>query len=261
MEKREMIAHLAANDTEAILLARVYERISTAAQRNIPAASCFLTQREQMLAQQLLRGTEITFFGGAQTAERRVCAYLPEYLDADWLMEDDSPVAAVRAEYYEKDALTHRDLLGALMGCGIKRETVGDIYVSEGRCEFFLTREILPFVLQNLTSAGRTKLHLEQIPLAEVAPPEQKMKEIRDTLPSLRLDALVSSGFGLARGKAAALIESGRVELNYAQCIKPDREVRAGDVIAARGIGKLRLETVGGRTKKDRISVTILRYI
>ena len=261
MEKRERIAHLAANDAEAVLLARVYERITTAAQRNIPAASGFLTQREQMLAQPLLRGTEITFFGGAQTAERRVCAYLPGYLDAGWLMEEDSPVAAVRAAYYEKDALTHRDILGGLMGCGIKRETVGDIYVSEGRCEFFLTREILPYVLQNFTSAGRTKLHLEQIPLAEVSPPEQKMKQIRDTLSSMRLDALVSSGFGLARGKASALIESGKVELNYAQCLKPDREVREGDVIAARGLGKLRLETVGGRTKKDRISVMILRYI
>ena len=261
MEKREMIAHLAANDAEAVLLARVYERITTAAQRNIPAVSCFLTQREQMLAQQLLRGMEVTFFGGAEAAERRVCAYLPEYLDESWLMEEDSPVAAVRAAYYEKDALTHRDILGGLMGCGIKRETVGDIYVSEGRCEFFLTREILPYVLQNFTSAGRTKLHLEQIPLAEVSPPEQKMKQIRDTLSSMRLDALVSSGFGLARGKASALIESGKVELNYAQCLKPDREVREGDVIAARGLGKLRLETVGGRTKKDRISVMILRYI
>ena len=87
------------------------------------------------------------------------------------------------------------------------------------------------------------------------------MKQIRDTLSSMRLDALVASGFGMARSKAAALIESGKVELNYAQCLKPDREVREGDVIAARGLGKLRLETVGGRTKKDRISVTILRYL
>lgn len=261
MEKREQIAHLAASSDEAVLLARVYERVTSAEQRNIPAASGFLTQREQMLCAQLLRGTDASFFGGAAAAERRLCVYLPDYLDEGWLYGDDSPVAAVRASYYEKDALSHRDILGALLGCGIKRETVGDIFVFEGRCEFFLTREILPYVLQNFTSAGRTKLHLEQIPLTEVAPPEQKVKQIRDTLSSLRLDALVSSGFGLARGKAAALIESGKVELNYAQCLKPDRQVAEGDVIAARGLGKLRLETVGGRTKKDRISVTILRYL
>ena len=261
MDRREQIAHLAATREEEMLLVRVCEKLDTAVQRDIPAATNFLSKREQMLVCEVLRGAPIRFFGGLSTAEREISCYLPDYLDEDWLTGEDGPVAAVRAAFFERDSLSHRDFLGALMGCGIKRETVGDIYVSEGRCEFFLTREILPFVLQNLTSAGRTKLHLEQIPLAEVAPPEQKMKEIRDALPSLRLDALVSSGFGLARGKAAALIESGRVELNYAQCIKPDREVREGDVIAARGIGKLRLETVGGRTKKDRISVTILRYI
>ncbi len=261
MEKREQIAHLAANETEAVLLARVYERIKTAEARSIPAASCFLTQREQLLCAQLLRGTDVSFFGGAASAERRVCAYVPEYLDQGWLDGDDSPVAAVRASYYEKDALSHRDVLGGLMGCGIKRETVGDIYVSAGRCEFFLTREILPYVLQNFTSAGRIKLHLEQISLAQAAPQTQRVRQIRDTLPSLRLDALVSSGFGLARGRAAALVESGRVELNYAQCLKPDRQVAQGDVVAARGLGKLRLETVGGLSRKARVSVTILRYL
>ena len=54
--------------------------------------------------------------------------------------------------------------------------------------------------------------------------------------------------------------EGGRVTLN-GKVAKPSTEVREGDVIAARGLGKLRLETVGGRTKKDRISVMILRYI
>lgn len=261
MEKREQIAHLAENDGEAVLLARVYERVATAQQRNIPAASCFLTQREQLLAQQLLRGVDVTFFGGFLQAERKVCAYLPDYLDESWLYGEDGPVAAVRASYYEKDALSHRDILGALMGCGIKRETVGDIFVSQGRAEFFLTPQIVPYVLQNFTSAGRTKLHLEKIPLASVAPPEQKVKRIRDTLASMRLDAVVSSGFGLARGKAAALVEAGKVELSGALCVKPDRTVCEGDVISVRGFGKIKLETVSGRTKKDRISVTISRYL
>ncbi len=261
MEKREQIAHLAASEQEAILLARVYERMAGAARRGIPAASCFLSPHEQALCEQLLRGMDVRFFGGTEDAERRVCVFLPEYLEESWLSTDDAPVAAVRASFYEKDALSHRDILGGLMGCGIKRETVGDIYVSQGRCECFLLREIVPYVLQNFTGAGRTKLRLETIPLSSVAPPEQATKEIRSTLASLRLDAVVSAGFGLARGKAAALIEGGRVALNHTQCLKPDRLTDEGDVISVRSLGKLRLETVGGRTKKDRISVTVLRYL
>ena len=78
------------------------------------------------------------------------------------------------------------------MGAGIGRETVGDICVDKGSCDFFVTAEIAPYLLQTFTSAGRTKLHLSQIPLSGVHIPEPEIKEIRDTLASLRLDSVVS---------------------------------------------------------------------
>ena len=147
------------------------------------------------------------------------------------------------------------------MGCGIKRETVGDICPGAGSCDFFVTREILPYVLQNLESAGRTRLTLRQIALAEAQRPAQQVKTVRDTVSSLRLDGVVSSGFGLSRGKAAAAVESGKLELNYLPCVKPDKPVAEGDVISIRGLGKIRLESVAGTTKKGRISIVISRFI
>lgn len=147
------------------------------------------------------------------------------------------------------------------MGCGIKRETVGDIYVATGRCDFLVTRDILPYVLQNLTDAGRTRLHLEQIPLSALEAPEQKTKQIRGTVSSLRLDGVVAEGFALSRSRAAEVIAAGKTELNYTLCAKPDRLVAEGDVISVRGLGKMRLEAVGGNTKKGRISIEICRYI
>ena len=169
-------------------------------------------------------------------------------------------MAAVRATYFEKDDLTHRDFLGSLMGSGIKRETVGDIYVGKGTCDFLVTREILPYILDNLVSAGRTKLHVEQIPLKELNIPQVTVKEYKDTVSSLRLDAIVGSGFRMARGKAAALIETGKVSLNDLPCLKPDKLLAEGDKISARGFGKLVLRQVGGKTKKDRISILLEQY-
>lgn len=161
VDRREKIARLAQSKEDEVLLARVYERITLAAQRNVPANTCFLSKREQMLCQELLRGEDFRFFGGTGAFRaRRSAAYLPEYLDESWLYSQDGPIAAVRASFFENDKLTHRDFLGSLMGSGIKREKVGDIYVGEGSCDFLVLREILPYVLQNLVSAGRTKLHL-----------------------------------------------------------------------------------------------------
>ena len=261
MDKREQIARMAQTKEDEILLARVYERITSAAARNIPAATAFLSKREQMLAAELLRGQDFAFFGGPAMAEREVCCYVPEYLDESWLTGDEGPIAAVRAVYFAGDTLTHRDFLGALMGCGVKRETIGDIYVAEGRCDFLVTREVLPYLLQNFLSAGRTKLHVERIVVPDVSVPEQKVRQIRDTVPSLRLDGIVSSGFSISRGKAAEYISAGKCELNYAPCVKGDKQTTEGDVITVRGLGKIRLDAVGGNTKKGRICVEITRFL
>ena len=261
MDKREQIARMAQTKEDEILLARVYERITSAAARNIPAATAFLSKREQMLAAELLRGQDFAFFGGPAMAEREVCCYVPEYLDESWLTGDEGPIAAVRAVYFAGDTLTHRDFLGALMGCGVKRETIGDIYVAEGRCDFLVTREVLPYLLQNFLSAGRTKLHVERIVIPDVSVPEQKVRQIRDTVPSLRLDGIVSSGFSISRGKAAEYISAGKCELNYAPCVKGDKQTAEGDVITVRGLGKIRLDAVGGNTKKGRICVEITRFL
>ena len=261
MDKREQIARMAQTKEDEILLARVYERITSAAARNIPAATAFLSKREQMLAAELLRGQDFVFFGGPAMAEREVCCYVPEYLDESWLTGDEGPIAAVRAVYFAGDTLTHRDFLGALMGCGIKRETVGDIYVSAGQCDILVTRQILPYLLEQWDSAGRTKLHLSVIPLAEVQRPAVEKREIRDTVPSLRLDCLVGSAFSLARGPAGQLIAAGRVAVNDLVCLKGDRQLQQGDRIAVRGLGKAALAQVGGTTRKGRLSVTLERWI
>ena len=260
MDKQKCIAKVAQTEEDRILFARLYDRIVGAEQKNIPTATCFLSPREQVLLKQMLAPMELHFFGGASEAERCVCCWLPDYMDETCLYDEDSPIAVLRAEFFEKDELTHRDFLGGLMGIGIKRETVGDIYVASGSCDFFVTREILPYVLDNFISAGRTKLHLEQISFDAVNLPRVSVKQIKDTVSSLRLDSIAGSGFNLARGKACDLIAAGKVSVNDLPCMKPDKLLSEGDKVSARGFGKLILQQVGGKTKKDRISIIIERY-
>ena len=260
MDKQKQIAKVAENEEDRLLFAKIYDRLVTAEQKNIPGITCFLSPREQVLTRRMLQGMQLQFFGGQADAERNVCCWLPEYLDESYFWDQDGPVAAVRASYFEKDDLTHREFLGGLMGIGIKRETIGDIYVGKGSCDLLVTREILPYVLDNFLSAGRTKLHLEQIPLEELRVPQVTVKEFRDTVSSLRLDSIVSSGFHMARGKASSLIEAGKVSLNDLPCMKSDKLLSEGDKISARGFGKIILSQVGGKTKKDRISIVLQCY-
>jgi RNA-binding protein YlmH len=170
-------------------------------------------------------------------------------------------MVCLRASFFEEDSLTHRDFLGALMGAGIARETVGDICVGNGYCDFFVTDEIAPYIQQSFLSAGRTRVHMSRILLREAIIPEPEVKEIKDTVASLRLDSVISSGFRIGRSLAAQHICAGKAAIDGLPCEKPDKTVSEGMKISVRGLGKIKLATVNGRTKKDRISITIHRYI
>ena len=125
---RKNIEKIAQTPEDRLLLAKVWDKITAGIRKNIPASTCFLSPRELEMCRYLF-GDEpgLYSFGGYADAERKMLIWLPDYLDDDWLEGEDSPIAAVRATFFEKDKLTHRDFLGSLMGCGIKRETVGDI--------------------------------------------------------------------------------------------------------------------------------------
>ena len=259
---RNNIEKIAQTPEDRLLLAKLWDKINAGIRKNIPANTCFLSPRELELANYLFGKPEGLYsFGGYPEAERKMLIFLPDYLDESALLESDSPVCCLRATFYQGDSPSHRDFLGALMGAGIGRETVGDILVDKGSCDFFVTAEIAPYILQNFTSAGRTKLHLAQVPLANASIPEPEVQEIKDTLASLRLDSVIASGFRIGRSLASQYVTSGKAAIDGLPCEKPDKAVAEGMKISVRGLGKIKLASVNGRTKKDRISVVIHRYV
>ena len=253
---RGNIDKIAKSPEDRLLLCRLWDKICAGMDRNVPAATCFLSPREQEMARFLFgQQAGLSFAGGYPDAQRKMLCYCPDYL------EEYTPLVCIKATFYKGDSPSHRDFLGALMGAGIARECVGDICMGDGCCLIFVTEEIAPFLLQNFQSAGRTALRLSAAPLNEAEVPRQETAEIRDTVMSLRLDSVVSAGFRIGRSQAAAHILAGKAAIDGLPCEKPDKIVPEGAVITVRGLGKIKLSQVGGRTKKDRLSIIIQKYI
>jgi len=265
MDKSKLLDRVGALGEDRLVLAKILDRAEQAESRNIPAATDFLSPQQQMTALDLLRLAGIAeshyvCFGGYEGAERKLIVFLPDWLEAEDAPEQ-SPIRCLRAAFRPEENLSHRDFLGSLMGLGIVREKVGDILVSGGSADIVVLEPVAEFLRQSWDAAGRVKLTVTEIEAAHLHIPEAKCQELRDTVPSLRLDALVSTGFRMARGKAAELIAGGRVQLNWRECSKPDKILGAGDTVSARGFGKFEVSEVGGMTRKGRISVVLKRYI
>lgn len=261
MDRRELLDRAAHSPEERLLLSRVWDKCEQCRTRNIPTATGFLSPQEQAAAQHLLNALGCregyVLLGGYDGAERKRLLFLPE-----WMAEPDgTEIAAVRAACRSGGDLTHRDFLGSLMALGLTREKIGDILVEKGGCQVLLDPSMTDFLLQNWDSAGREKLTVTPLPLSALAVPHAAVKELRDTVSSLRLDNVLAAGFSLSRGRAAEAVEKGSVQVNYVTCVKPDKPVSAGDTITCRGLGKCVLDSVGAPTKKGRLPVDIRRYI
>lgn len=264
MDKREQISRFARDGAERLELARVLDRMEQSRSRCIPTATHFLTPALQAACRPLLAACghpPHLWFGGYPDAERSLCIFLPDWLEeAQWLEQADETLGAVEASFPPGATLSHRDILGGLMGLGLTRERLGDILMGEGKAQIIALREVVPILLSQFEQAGRHRLRLREISLSELTPAPASVRRIRDTVATLRLDAVLAAGFSLSRGRAAELIAGGRVSVNHRECTKCDHSVAQGDVLTCRGLGKCVLSAVGGQSRKGRTILELERY-
>jgi len=264
--KKELLDRCARDGAERILLARVLDKLELAQGRGIPTHTAFLSPGEQAAVEDLLNAwgrPRRLFWGGYPDSERNICAFLPDWQEEDDLRSDpEGPLAALEGTFPTEAKLTHRDILGSLMGLGLSREKLGDILLpGAGRCQVVALREVLPILLSQWSGAGRWKVSLREIPLSQLAPRPAQVRTIRDTVAAPRLDAVVAAGFSLSRSKAAELIASGKVALDHRECLKADRQVTEGAVLTCRGLGKCVVREIPGQSKKGRTMLVLERYL
>ncbi len=81
-------------------------------------------------------------------------------------------------------------------------------------------------------------------------------KDICVTVPSLRLDAIISSCWNLSRQYSQKLIKSDKVKVNWEPIDKASKEVsKGGDLISTRGYGRFILYSIDGISRKGRIKL------
>lgn len=224
--------------------------------------SDFLSPPELADVQQIFgRLTEVQLlaWGGYVQAERQRVAIARSDLPLD---QSQVSIAALDiAGNFLFDPASHRDFLGALLGTGLVRDKVGDIIVlGERGAQAIVVPELVEFLEMSLTQVRSVPVKTRQIDLGELKIREPKKKEMTTVEASLRLDAVASAGFGMSRGKMADLITGGDVRVNWKEITQVSHALKAGDLVAIRGKGRLEVGEVAV-TKKDRYRVQLTRYV
>jgi RNA-binding protein YlmH len=222
-------------------------------ERYIAKRSDFLDPRQQDIVKAVIgNDAEITvlFSGGSPDAERKRLLLLPPYHRPD---DPDYGLALFSVDYPQKFAsIGHRDLLGALMSLGVKREKFGDLLFENGQVQLVVAEEIAEYVRLNLTEVGNIPVKLTKIPLTEILTVSEMWREQSGTVSSLRLDAVLAEIHRQSRAKMTPFIEKGLVKVNWKTVETPSYPLKGGDYLSVRGMGRSKLIAVLGQTKKEK---------
>ncbi|MCK0470680.1 RNA-binding protein [Halalkalibacter sp. APA_J-10(15)] len=213
----------------------------------------FLDPRQQEILQSVIGQDDevnLSFLGGSPFSERKRAFVAPSYIQT---IEEDFKLSLCIIRYPSKFvSLEHRDVLGALMNVGLKREKFGDIVIGDGYVQVIIAEEIEDFIIANVKMIGNASVSLERRPISEHEKNEEVWDEQTTTISSLRLDAVLAQIYKLSRSKVLPIIEKGLVKVNFKTIDQQSFLLEAGDQLSVRGFGRSKLIKVEGRTKKDK---------
>ena len=248
--------------TDKLFTARLGDMTALCERNSAPVFSSFLDERQCAEAEawcaRNVGSLRYLLWGGYEDARRKMLSVYPDYCE-DYILAE-FPFVCLTFTYREEDSLSHRDFLGSFMGLQLKRDVIGDIVVSEGTAQAFVTGVAARLISGSLSKIGRVgvKISDDKPFILENA---QKYQEISGTVASLRLDCVVGLAARISREKAAALIRTDRAEVNHLPVSSVSHELRGGDILSIRGYGRFVLSEINGYTKKDRIHIILKKYI
>jgi len=261
MFDRDKILKCAVKQEDRLLLSRIVDKAVRASKTREVTFSDFLDPSQQHIlekAMDLQDEVSYEFDGGFEGAERAVAFFYPV---GQFYSESENPITVLKVTVKNAESLTHRDYLGTLMGLGIKREKIGDILVNNEGCSILVHKEVSDYILYNLTKVGRNKTTIEYADLDSLVTPDRETKVIKATVASMRLDCIISSGYGISRSRASEFIKAEKVSINWEKKTDVSAMVKSGDTISVRGRGRLIVDEEGQKTKKGRIAVVLNRLI
>ncbi len=247
---------------DQIFIKRIKELATTAYYKEIITCTDFLDLNQISIFHSIKKDLpKIPFelYGGYEGAERQMLFFK----GSDMEFKYTDYISCVHIEPVNRnftDNLNHRDYLGSILGLGIDRSTTGDILVKGKDAYCFCVSNISEFIVKNLFLVKRTNVLCEETKI-DADNFKADFEEIRGTITSNRLDAIIAVALKTSRSKISNLISSGKIFINGKEVLSNSYNVKEDDIISIRGHGKFIYKGELGKTRKGRIRISLKKYI
>ena len=262
LEKESETCYNAAMEKEKSLAKKRFLELSErAAATKTFTFTGFLNADEQAALFSMKRELALPFslFGGAADCERQIARF---GLEEEFGCAEPFPISCVEivaAATRFGAELSHRDVLGAVLGLGIDRAVLGDIAIRSERAFVFCLSSIAEWIGGNLSRVGRQDVKCS----VSANPPNgplYALAEQRIQISSERADAVVAKAYSLSREESAGLFMKERIFVDSAPCGNGSRQLKEGEIVSVRGFGRFVYSGVIGTSKKGRLNAVISKY-
>ena len=256
MDEKELIQKFAQDEEELLLGKRILE-LARRAEKTWFSNTDFLTPSQLAFCETLLNFSNKDYLsdGGYDGAQRQLLLFG----EGAALRDPDGPIAALELQCPKP--VGHRDILGSVLGLGIRREKTGDILIGEKSHVLLIHRDILPYLISTLERIGNVPVQICETPLSELIPPAPSFDSFQVSVASLRLDAVLAAVCRLSREEAQQQIRRGMVQVDYRISDSPSKAVACGNIISLRGYGKFQIFALAGETRKGKTRLEIQKYV
>lgn len=237
------------------LLAHLYDLQRKSLNRHMHLESFFLNEAELMhVMEKFPESMLIRYEGGYPNAKKKKVIFC---IDEEDDLSDIVCIRAIVDQRFRK--IGHRDILGALMSLQVDRHHFGDFWIDENYIYIYTSTQMGKFLCQELNRISSLNVSFEMIDER----PEQmfQTKELKVSIASERIDAIVSSLAHCSRNEAKNMIRSGLVQCNHKVLEEPDKLCDNACVISIRGVGRFQYQGIKHRTKKDRMIAVFLQSV
>lgn len=236
-------------------VARVLDWMNQCERRYRCIITPFLTPQELAAAKSVF-GKQLFVYedGGYPDAERKRLMIAPFEN-----VHEGFSIVCLKSEYRKRNrVLTHRDILGALMNQGIKRDQIGDLLVQDENIYMFVRSELSELIMRECTTIGSCAVAFCEYE-GEIHF-EQRLSIHTVSVSSMRLDAVTAACIHTSRSKAQALIKGKCVKVNQIPLEDCRYLCNNNCTVSIRGHGRYNIRSDGRISRKGKIVIEIGTY-